>query len=477
MTDDWLKLLREYLTLSEAEVFPRLCKDLVENYDITTDNINYVFCVPKGSSVIPVLLCAHTDTVRNPACDEPVILAELNGTIFNENGILGGDDRAGVAGCVSISGMYSTKPYLLFTSGEERGSTGMSAFLASGILEPHLPQIYTVVSLDRCGHNEYVTYTAPVPEDLECRLLSLGYTCKYGSYSDGLMISRAYNTAYVNLSIGYNDQHSADEFVLIESYISAIKRASAFIVCIDKKYTVEHPTYGYKGYYSKTVSKPLVPAKTTPPWPEKEKELVATNPVCFCCGRTEREAKYIPTLGTFICNICSKRVTELFGSISLPTMEVYKEGLEEQRRKTREANSNLNPSRKDKGLPSCPICKDNKHVAWNKSTIGFTCTLCQEVKPDGYDGNFWVRGVNKHYIKDGKELVTDYHATRLLNTLPKGGLYLKQCAICHKYSMNCKMVLVGKDNDKPLDVCPACLHEAKDNLMSDSMPPYVNTED
>lgn len=478
MNDIWTQLLREYLVLNESEVFPALCDALKDGYDITTDGVNYVFCVPKESSVIPVLLCAHVDTVRNTHCDEPVVLAELNGTIFNENGILGGDDRAGVAGCIAISRMYSTKPYLLFTNGEERGSTGMHEFLSTRLIEPHLPSIYTVVSLDRAGHNEYVNYSIPIPEDLECRLLTLGYTQKNGSYSDGMQISSAYSIAYANLSIGYNDQHTANEFVLIESYVSAIRRAAAFIISIDKKYTVDKPVYTPYKYYA---HKPTTVVTTTttksgPPWPEKEKELVSTNPVCFCCGRTDRDAAYIPNIGTFLCHTCSKQITTLFGSVSLPTMEVYKEGLEEQRKKTREANSNLNPSRKDKGLPSCPICKDNKHVAWNKTTIGFTCTLCQEVKPDGYDGNFWVRGVNKHYIKDGKELVTDYHATRLLNTLPKGGMYLKQCAVCHKYSMNCKLVLVGKDRDKPLDVCPSCIREAETMLLSDKMPPYVDPQ-
>ena len=160
------------------------------------------FLYAEGS--LPVMLVAHLDTVHKKPVKTVCYSADGN-IVMSPEGI-GGDDRAGVYMILQI--IQKHRCHVLFCEDEETGGVGAHAFVGSDIR----PDINYIVELDRRGSNDAVFYDCDNPEFAKF-VAGFGFKEEMGSFSDISIIAPELKTAAVNISAGYNCEHTRHEYV------------------------------------------------------------------------------------------------------------------------------------------------------------------------------------------------------------------------------------------------------------------------
>ena len=179
-----------------------------DNMVVHPDN-DYLYLENKHS---PVCLVAHADTV---SLGEKVKPIEISGNITNKHiGILGADDRAGVALVLEVldSGF---SPNILITNHEEIGGFGATEFCENN---HNLDHIKLFIELDRHGLAEYVNYN-PLPDKTHRFLSNIGLIHAIGSFSDIKILTDRTGIPSFNLSCGYYREHTDDEYLSIKDYV------------------------------------------------------------------------------------------------------------------------------------------------------------------------------------------------------------------------------------------------------------------
>jgi hypothetical protein len=255
----------------EVDVFSEFAKEIGEKPSIT-DNKNFALWNKKS----PICLQSHIDVVSHSGykygkwdakkkCwidetklgkkeDVPDVGMRRN-IIWRKNGILGGDDRAGILIMLFVFNECRKKkiapPSFLLTNGEESGCTGMRSFIddilkkmddgGKGLFE----QVRLLLGLDRKGASEYVYYIEP-EEVVKGYIESFGFTKEHGSMSDSRDLSLYLEVPSVNLSVGYYSNHSEREVVHIdETRLTANRVVQILRDPIDKRYNIIKP-YNYE---------------------------------------------------------------------------------------------------------------------------------------------------------------------------------------------------------------------------------------
>lgn len=203
---------------------------------------------------IPIMLCAHMDTVHEKNVEN--IFISDNGTLWSPQGI-GGDDRCGIYTILmSITG--ENKPYILFTEDEETGCIGAGYFaddVKSGLINGKDININFIVEADRKGADDSVYYDCDNPE-FEEHINSFGFVTSYGTCSDISYIAPALGVAAVNLSCGYYDQHTLKETIVLSELYNTIHKVRNIIADAaapenaSRKFEYVECKHYYKGYYS-----------------------------------------------------------------------------------------------------------------------------------------------------------------------------------------------------------------------------------
>ena len=153
-----------------------------------------------------VCLVAHVDTKYRKM---PLNLkSQEPGWLYSETGVLGADDRAGVYIILKLLSM-GLETNVLFCNGEESG--GIGALKAYDELD--MSHIKLFIELDFRGHMEYAVYH-PQPQWVHDIPQSIGFTESTGTFTD---IAIFYGTPGFNLSVGYYNQHTAEERLNLHS--------------------------------------------------------------------------------------------------------------------------------------------------------------------------------------------------------------------------------------------------------------------
>jgi DNA-directed RNA polymerase subunit RPC12/RpoP len=158
-----------------------------------------------GYGDIQVALVAHMDTVFTKL-PQSIYYDREQGVIWSPEG-LGADDRAGVFAILKIleSGL---RPTVIFTTDEENGCIG-AEFLVNDFPEDPIGLKY-IIELDRRGTNDCVFYECD-NKDFVKYVEQFGFIVNFGTLSDISVICPAWKVAGVNLSVGYEDEHSKTE--------------------------------------------------------------------------------------------------------------------------------------------------------------------------------------------------------------------------------------------------------------------------
>lgn len=177
-----------------------------------------------GTGVGPtLLLCAHMDSVDSVAPEREVL--RDGDILYSSAGILGADDRAGMAIVMAVIRNFGTTAFngklkVAFTREEEIGRKGSQA------MDPAwLQDVALAIVVDRRGNRDIVTSFSNIQsfchpavgqffEEAGRRSGMPDWKCVQGGISDSCTFA-SLGINSVNLSAGYDHEHSWDEYVCI----------------------------------------------------------------------------------------------------------------------------------------------------------------------------------------------------------------------------------------------------------------------
>jgi di/tripeptidase len=172
----------------------------------------------------PVLLVAHMDTFHEERRGMPIDIdididksdpASPLGVLWSKNGI-GGDDRCGVFIVMEI--VKRLDCHVLFCEDEEKSGIGASKFCQSDIN----PDVQFIVEFDRQGSDDAVYYGC-CNQDFTDFVDLYGFKERHGSFSDISIIAPHLGIAAVNLSSGFYNAHSVDEFIRLDDIVQNLQ--------------------------------------------------------------------------------------------------------------------------------------------------------------------------------------------------------------------------------------------------------------
>ena len=164
-----------------------------------------------------ITLIAHMD-IKNENPPEEVYIEE--GRVHANGQILGGDDRCGISIILQLLN-EGYRPNIIFTEDEEIGSIGIKKLMSNGkLIDKIVLMSAYLLQLDRKNSNDYVMYDCD-NYLLDAHMTNFGYEKKRGSSTDIKHISNHYNIASVNISVGYYDEHTENEYVVIDEFVNA----------------------------------------------------------------------------------------------------------------------------------------------------------------------------------------------------------------------------------------------------------------
>lgn len=212
-----VKELKDIIQMNQA--------DLKEYLDLHLQDLGYSTFSKKGflyaEGDIPVLLVAHLDTVHNEKA-EIICFSEDMRYVMSPQGI-GGDDRCGVYMIMQL--IRDFKCHVLFCEDEETGGRGANKFVASKLK----PRVNFIVEMDRRGSNDAVFYRCDNPEFTDF-VLGFGFEENHGTFSDISVIAPPLNTAAVNISAGYYNEHRLHEYIDMLAVENNIRRIGEMIM-------------------------------------------------------------------------------------------------------------------------------------------------------------------------------------------------------------------------------------------------------
>jgi hypothetical protein len=176
------------------------------------------FLYVQGTRRNKVLLVAHADTFWDDwDCDEHQLVLSNNiiWSLSPQYG-LGADDRAG---CAILWLLKELGHSLLITDGEECGRMGSTWLMSKNrdIADEINNDHQFVIQFDRRGGSDFKCYTVGTDEFREHVSLKTGYTEPDMSiYTD--IVTLCETITGVNLSIGYHQNHTFDECLIISEW-------------------------------------------------------------------------------------------------------------------------------------------------------------------------------------------------------------------------------------------------------------------
>lgn len=229
LSNEDYKLFEQLVSLTQKELHKSMSKYLKSKYSQVKITKDYIVAVGD----IPIALVAHMDTVyKTPV--KNLYYDTKKGIMWSPDG-LGADDRAGVFAILKIiqSGL---RPSVIFTTDEEKGGIG-AAVLAEE--DCPIPNLKYLIQLDRRGVNDCVFYDCYNPE-FTSYVESFGFIERWGSFSDISFLCPEWNLCGVNLSVGYEDEHSISETLCVPALLDTIGKVKKMLTAADI------PTFEYK---------------------------------------------------------------------------------------------------------------------------------------------------------------------------------------------------------------------------------------
>ena len=219
--------MRKICSMSQPQLKTTLVNYLKEKY-------GFISVVEVGECIlaqgnIPVALVAHMDTVFKVLPSE-VYFDPKAQVMWSPQG-LGADDRAGIYAIIQII-EKGYRPHIIFTSDEEIGGIGASKLVKECNKHP-FGKLKYLIELDRRGVQDSVFYDCD-NKQFESYINSFGFKTDWGSFSDISILAPEWGIAAVNLSIGYESEHSQTERLFCRAIERTIRKVCLMLEDADK---------------------------------------------------------------------------------------------------------------------------------------------------------------------------------------------------------------------------------------------------
>lgn len=205
------KKRREIRELINLDILKFICNAPIDilmssiEGDVIGDEDKYAY-KNVGSGILAV---AHTDTVQQGT--KFVVQRHKDCTIIHNSRL---DDRLGVYTITELLPKLGIHLDILLTENEERGCSTAKDFKTD--------KAYSwLVEFDRCG-NDVVSYEYDF-EDVLKEFFKPGH----GTFSDISMLQELKVKAF-NVGVGYQNEHSANAYFVLEQYVNQIERFLRF---------------------------------------------------------------------------------------------------------------------------------------------------------------------------------------------------------------------------------------------------------
>lgn len=219
------RLFERLVSLSQKEMHRAMAQFLKSKYDNVIFTKDYLVAIGN----IPIALVAHMDTVfKTPVSN--LYYDQRKGVLWSPEG-LGADDRAGIFAILKII-QDGLRPCVILTTDEEEGGLGAMALAMESC---PIPGLKYMIELDRRGSNDCVFYDCYCPEFVDY-VESFGFCEKWGSFSDISFLMPEWKICGVNLSVGYEDEHSYTEILHIGPLFDTIKKVKEMLKDTDIPY-------------------------------------------------------------------------------------------------------------------------------------------------------------------------------------------------------------------------------------------------
>lgn len=226
---DEYALLERLVTLSQGGMHKAMSTYLKTKYEQVIVDDKYIVAIGN----IPIALVAHMDTVFKYPVDN-MYYDQRKGAVWSPEG-LGADDRAGIFAILQII-RTGLRPSIILTTDEEIGATGAKAL---GEKPCPIEGLKYMIQLDRRGTNDCVFYSCYNTQFIDY-VEKFGFVERWGTFSDISVLMPAWKICGVNLSIGYEDEHSVSEVLFIKPMFDTINKV---IKMLQEK---EIPEFEYK---------------------------------------------------------------------------------------------------------------------------------------------------------------------------------------------------------------------------------------
>ena len=227
--------------MSQDDLKKYVYAELKKSHNEVIEDDGYVYAQGK----FPVLLVAHLDTVHKEL-PELIQYDAFKGIYSSPQGI-GGDDRCGVYMILEVIKKYNCS--VLFCEDEEIGTVGAEKFAKSKTAQS-LSFNY-IIEFDRANSHDAVFYDCDNPE-FEAFITKEFYKTAHGSFSDISVVAPELGCAAVNLSCGYYNAHTKDEYVVEQEMLDSIAAACAILkrTTDEDKFEYIESKYAFKGKFS-----------------------------------------------------------------------------------------------------------------------------------------------------------------------------------------------------------------------------------
>lgn len=214
-----IKSLEQICQLSQKSLMSVMKKLLSKYFTSTIYTQDYLI----GVGDIPVAIVAHMDTVF-PKSPTDIFYDKQKNVMWSPTGA-GFDDRAGVYAIIRLLSK-GYKPTIILTTDEERGALGAEK-LIKDFPQPTMELKY-IIELDRRGSTDCVFYECANLK-FEDYIESFGFVTNWGTFSDISVICPAWKIAGVNLSIGYENEHSTSEHLFVGHMLATIQKVEKIL--------------------------------------------------------------------------------------------------------------------------------------------------------------------------------------------------------------------------------------------------------
>lgn len=214
-----VKCLEQICALRQNELIKVMKKYLEKYYTSIISTSNYIIAIGD----IPVGLVAHMDTVF-PNPPKELYYDQKKNVMWSPIGA-GFDDRAGIYAIIRLL-KKGYKPSIILTTDEERGGLGADKLVTDKAEAP--TDLKYLIELDRCGAKDCVFYDCNNPE-FDTYIESFGFEMALGTFSDIGIICPAWGIAGVNLSIGYECEHSTSEHLFVHDMLATIAKVEQML--------------------------------------------------------------------------------------------------------------------------------------------------------------------------------------------------------------------------------------------------------